>query len=78
VIEPAYMGRSLNLSSMAILLALSFWGIVWGFAGMFLAVPMMVMTAIVCSQFNGLRWIAVLLSSDGKLMTDSHSARSPA
>ena len=78
VIEPAYMGRSLNLSSMAILLALSFWGIVWGFSGMFLAVPMMVMTAIVCSQFNGLRWIAVLLSSDGKLVADARPAQSTA
>jgi predicted PurR-regulated permease PerM len=65
------MGKSLNLSALAILLALSFWGIVWGFAGMFLAVPMMVMTAIVCSQFNGLRWIAVLLSADGNLVTDA-------
>jgi predicted PurR-regulated permease PerM len=71
VIEPAYMGKSLNLSAMAILLALSFWGIVWGFAGMFLAVPMMVMTAIVCSQFQGLRWVAVLLSADGNLVANA-------
>jgi predicted PurR-regulated permease PerM len=68
IIEPAYMGRSLNLSSFMILLALSFWGLVWGLAGMFLAVPMMVMTGIVCAQFNGLRWVSVILSSDGKLM----------
>jgi predicted PurR-regulated permease PerM len=76
VIEPAYMGRSLNLSSMAILLSLSFWGIVWGLAGMFLAVPMMVMTAIVCAQFKGLRWVAVLLSTDGNLVADTRSAPS--
>ena len=75
VIEPAYMGKSLNLSSMAILLSLSFWGIVWGLAGMFLAVPMMVMSAIVCSQFKGLRWVAVLLSADGSLATDKQSAQ---
>ena len=68
VIEPSYMGKSLNLSSLMILLALSFWGIVWGLAGMFLAVPIMVMTGIVCAQFRGLRWIAVILSTDGKLM----------
>jgi predicted PurR-regulated permease PerM len=70
------MGRSLNLSSMAILLSLSFWGIVWGLAGMFLAVPMMVMTAIVCAQFKGLRWVAVLLSTDGNLVADTRSAPS--
>jgi len=68
VIEPSYMGRSLNLSSFMILLALSFWGLVWGVAGMFLAVPIMVMTGIVCAQFKGLRWIAVILSVDGHLV----------
>jgi predicted PurR-regulated permease PerM len=75
VIEPTYMGKSLNLSSFMILLALSFWGLVWGLAGMFLAVPMMVMTGIVCAQFRGLRWVSVILSTDGKLVTDAHQAR---
>jgi predicted PurR-regulated permease PerM len=66
------MGKSLNLSSFMILLALSFWGLVWGLAGMFLAVPMMVMTGIVCAQFRGLRWVSVILSTDGKLMGEAH------
>ena len=69
IVEPAYMGRSLNLSSFMIILALTFWGSVWGIVGMFLSVPLMVVTGIVCSQFAGLRWIAVLLSVDGRLMT---------
>ena len=69
VIEPTYMGKSLNLSSFMILLALSFWGTVWGLPGMFLAVPLMVMTGIVCAQFRGLRWIAVILSADGNLIS---------
>jgi predicted PurR-regulated permease PerM len=69
VIEPTYVGKSLNLSSFMILLALSFWGTVWGLPGMFLAVPLMVMTGIVCAQFRGLRWIAVILSADGNLMS---------
>jgi predicted PurR-regulated permease PerM len=71
VIEPAYMGKSLNLSSFMILLSLSFWGLVWGLAGMFLAVPIMVMTGIVCAQFRGLRWVSVLLSTNGSLMTNT-------
>ena len=69
VIEPTYVGKSLNLSSLMILLALSFWGTVWGLPGMFLAVPLMVMTGIVCAQFSGLRWIAVILSADGNLIS---------
>jgi predicted PurR-regulated permease PerM len=69
VIEPMYVGKSLNLSSFMILLALSFWGTVWGLPGMFLAVPLMVMAGIVCAQFHGLRWIAVILSADGNLIS---------
>jgi len=75
IVEPAYMGKSLNLSSLMILLALSFWGLVWGLAGMFLAVPIMVMAGIVCAQFRGLRWVSVILSTDGSLVTDARLAR---
>jgi predicted PurR-regulated permease PerM len=71
VIEPAYMGKSLNMSSFMILLSLSFWGAIWGLPGMFLSVPLMVVTAIVCAHFVGLRWIAVMLSADGQLLSDS-------
>jgi predicted PurR-regulated permease PerM len=71
VVEPAYMGRSLNLSSFMIVLSLTFWGLIWGIPGMFLSVPIMVVFAIVCSHFDELRWIAVLLSSDGQLMTSA-------
>jgi len=69
VIEPAVMGRSLNLSSFMILFSLAFWGSIWGIPGMFLSVPLMVVTAIVCSHFRELRWVAVMLSADGRLMT---------
>jgi AI-2 transport protein TqsA len=74
VLEPAYLSKSLNLSSLMILLSLSFWGIVWGLAGMFLAVPIMVMTGIVCAQFRGLRWVSVILSNDGNLLTDARAS----
>jgi AI-2 transport protein TqsA len=69
ILEPAYMGRSLNLSPLMILFSLSIWGAIWGLAGMFLSVPLMVVTAIICSHFRGLRWIAVLLSETGRLNT---------
>ena len=69
VIDPAVMGRSLNLSAFMILFSLAFWGSIWGIPGMFLSVPLMVVTAIVCSHFRELRWVAVMLSADGRLMT---------
>jgi AI-2 transport protein TqsA len=66
LIEPAFMGRSLNLSSFVIIISLTFWGVVWGLPGMFLSVPIMVTFAIVCSHIPALNWIAVLLSADGR------------
>lgn len=75
VIEPAFMGRSLNMSSFMILLSLAFWGTVWGLPGMFLSVPLMVVTGIICSNFAGLRWISVVLSGDGRLLTDEREAQ---
>jgi len=69
VVEPAFMGKSLNLSSFVIVLSLTFWGLVWGIPGMFLSVPIMVVIAIICARFSGLRGIAVILSADVALLT---------
>ena len=65
VLDPMLMGRALSLSSFAIILSLTFWGAVWGVAGLFLAVPIMVMVMIVCSHIPSLRKVAILLSRDG-------------
>ncbi|NHK27975.1 AI-2E family transporter [Parvularcula flava] len=67
VIEPRLMGRSLNLSPLIILLSLTVWGTLWGFAGMLLCVPITVSLMIVCSQFQDTRPIAVLLSDNGEI-----------
>jgi predicted PurR-regulated permease PerM len=67
VIEPMLMGRTLNLSSLVIMLALTFWAMVWGIVGTFLAVPLMVVIMIICSKVPMLRPVAILLSSDGDL-----------
>lgn len=68
VLEPVFMGRSLNLSSFMILASLMFWGGIWGVPGMILSVPIMVIIAIVCSHIPRLHWVAILLSADGRLM----------
>ena len=75
VVEPAMMGSSLNLSSFVIILSLTFWGMIWGIAGMVLCVPITVIVAIVCANFERLRWIAVLLSADGRVMVSSQNPR---
>jgi AI-2 transport protein TqsA len=65
-IQPRMTGDSLNLSAVVVLLALAIWGAIWGIAGAFLAAPLTVMLMIVLDQFKSTRWIAILLSADGK------------
>ena len=67
IIEPKLTGKTLNLSTLAILINLVFWGLIWGVAGMFFSVPLLVATFIITAQFDSTRWIAVLLSADGKI-----------
>ncbi len=67
ILEPKWMGNSLNVSSLVVLLALAFWGWLWGVTGMILCVPITVMAVIVCAQFPQSRSIAVLLSEQGNV-----------
>ncbi len=65
VLDPMLTGQTLQLSSFGIILSLAFWGAIWGIAGMFLAVPIMVAVMIVCAHIPWLRPVAVLLSREG-------------
>jgi AI-2 transport protein TqsA len=67
VIEPRIMGNSLNISPLVAIVALAFWGTLWGITGMFLSVPITVIMIIVCSQFPKTRPVAILLSEKGKI-----------
>ena len=63
LLEPALQGRSLNLSPLLILVALAFWGWLWGIVGMVLAVPIMVSVRIALEHFPASRPISVLMSN---------------
>jgi AI-2 transport protein TqsA len=67
IVDPMLTGRSLNMSSFAIVLLLAFWGTIWGIVGMFLCVPIMMLMMIVCANVPSWRWVAVLLSKDGRI-----------
>ncbi|MGI9373141.1 MAG: AI-2E family transporter [Hyphomicrobiales bacterium] len=71
VIEPIFMGKVLNLSALAVLIALSLWGTMWGVAGMFMSVPITVVFMIFCAHIPAMQWIAILLSEDGRLDTET-------
>jgi len=67
ILEPRLIGRSVNLSGLVIILSLTVWGAIWGIAGMFLSVPIMVILNLIFANFPSTRPIAVILSQDGKL-----------
>ncbi len=67
IIEPKVMGKTLNLSPLGVLLALTFWGIIWGITGMILSVPITSVMVIIASRFSSTRFIAVMLSETGEL-----------
>lgn len=65
VILPRMQGDSLNMDPTVVLLSLAAWGALWGVSGMFLSTPLTVAAMLILAQFDGSRWIAILLSEDG-------------
>lgn len=63
ILDPRFQGNQLNLSPFIILVSLAFWGYIWGIMGMFLAVPIMSIVQIFCSNVKGLRPLSVMFSS---------------
>jgi AI-2 transport protein TqsA len=62
-IEPKMAGQKLGVSPLLILLALAFWGLVWGIVGMILAVPLLVTTKIILDNIPETKPLATLMSN---------------
>ncbi len=63
LIEPVFMGNRTSLNTIAVIMGLLFWGYLWGIYGMFLSVPMMVLTKVILSQIQGAEVIVRLLGN---------------
>lgn len=63
IIEPKIQGENLGLSPFIIIVALSVWGWIWGFAGMVIAVPLMVVIKIICENVEFLKPVSILLGT---------------
>lgn len=61
LLEPLLMGRPLGLSPLAVLIALAFWGWVWGPIGAVLSVPLTLVIKILLEESGQLRWLTTLL-----------------
>ena len=63
-IEPKLIGSALNLHPVTIILALIFWGMIWGIIGVLLAAPITAIIKISCEQFSTTKPIARILAGN--------------
>jgi predicted PurR-regulated permease PerM len=77
VILPRMQGDTLNMDPTVVLLSLAVWGALWGVTGMFLSTPLTVALMLIMAQFDGTRWIAILLSEDGDPSGDGLDRKPP-
>ncbi len=75
IIEPRVMGDHLNLSPVAILISLLFWGWLWGTAGALLATPITAAIKIICDNIEPLSPIGTLLGSARPIKHDEAEKR---
>ena len=84
IIEPKIQGENLGLSPFIIIVALSVWGWIWGFAGMVIAVPLMVVIKIICENVEFLKPVSILLGTapaavpEGMTMSEAEAEASEA
>lgn len=67
LVEPRIMGKSLNISSLVVMISLTFWTMIWGVSGAILSVPIMVILMILFKHFSQTKSIAILLSENGEI-----------
>jgi predicted PurR-regulated permease PerM len=67
VVMPKLQGDRLNVDPVVILLSLEFWGVIFGAPGAVLSTPLTVVVMTVAAEFDGTRWLAMLLSKEGEL-----------
>lgn len=62
VLDPRYVGHTVKLSPLVVLLSMLLWGTLWGPLGMILAVPIMVSVKLVCARIPSLEPVATLMT----------------
>jgi len=70
-IEPRVAGTAVSVSPFMVLFAVFFWGMLWGIAGAFIGVPILIALATLCARHPASRPIAVLLSADDPTRTET-------
>jgi predicted PurR-regulated permease PerM len=65
-IEPRIAGATLSLSPFLVLFAVFFGSFLWGIAGAFIGVPILIATVTLCAQSPSTKWVADLLAGEAE------------
>jgi predicted PurR-regulated permease PerM len=60
-LEPRIAGSALSMSPFLVLFAVFFWMFLWGIAGAFIGVPIVIAVVTLCDAYPSSRWVATLL-----------------
>jgi predicted PurR-regulated permease PerM len=66
ILMPKLQGDELNIDPLLVLVSIGFWGLLLGPTGALLSTPLTVTVMAVAAEFDGARWLAVLISKDGQ------------
>jgi predicted PurR-regulated permease PerM len=73
-VTPALVGRRMQINTVAVLLAVAFWGWLWGIAGIFIAVPVLIIVKVFSMHVSGLEGLQEFLSPRNSASTSSVSS----
>ena len=75
-VSPFVIGKQLTLDPIAVFLSVLFWGWLWGFAGMLLAVPILAAIKITIGAVESLAPLSAMIDSEGdeELMEEDEAA----
>lgn len=65
LITPKIQADTQNIDPAVGLLVTGIWTVLWGVPGAFLAIPLTLALMFLLAQYDGLRWLAVLVSNNG-------------
>jgi predicted PurR-regulated permease PerM len=71
VLMPKLQGDELNIDPLLVLISITFWGFMLGPPGALLSTPLTVTLMAIAAEFDGSRWIAILISKNGQPMKDA-------
>jgi AI-2 transport protein TqsA len=65
-LEPRIAGNVLSMSPFVVLFSVFFWSFLWGLAGAFIGVPIVIAGLTLCDQHPSSRWVAQLLGGPAR------------